>query len=74
MSEEEYISKIRQFISDIEKVRNDHDLEYQMCRIEKTDLSQKISRMHFDKKCAYDFVLRKLRRTFNLINNAKSKN
>lgn len=29
--------------------------------------------MHESKAAAYDFVVRKLKRTFNLINNAKSK-
>lgn len=62
MSEEEYISKIKKLVADLENLRDSH-LN-----------SLRPSVMHESKASALDFVVRKLRRTFNLINNGKKTN
>ncbi len=73
MSEEEYISNINKFITDLEQLRDKNILEGALITgklhwqlLQKTNYESKAS--------AYDFVIRKLRRTFNLINNGKETN
>lgn len=69
MSEE----KIIQVITDLENISNQHKLEAAMIR-GTLDWQLRIKNMHESKAAAYDFVVRKLKRTFNLINNGKETN
>lgn len=67
-------AKLLKFIYDIEKIRDGHIFEYELCKSERTELASKIGDMHYNKYKAYDFVIRKLKRTFNLTNNGKEAN
>ena len=69
MSEE----KIIQVITDLENISNQHKLEATMIR-GTLDWQLRIKNMHESKAAAYDFVVRKLKRTFNLTNNGKETN
>lgn len=72
MSEEEYISKINKLVSDLETVRDRHKFEAaSYSDSQMPHLYQRLQNMHESKAAAYDFVVRKLKRTFNLINNGK---
>lgn len=70
MSEQEYIDKIKNFISDIERVRDGHKADISFFNLE-TDFHKSWRLMHESKAAAYDFVIRKLRRTFNIVNDGK---
>lgn len=65
--------KIIQVITDIENISNGHKMEAATMS-DKLDWQLRIKNMHEDKAAAYDFVVRKLKRTFNLINNGKETN
>lgn len=66
MIEEE---KILKFISDIEQIRDGHSTDAILFNLN-LDWHQRMKTMHEAKAAAYDFVIRKLKRTFNL-NNGK---
>lgn len=70
MTEAEYKDKLNKFISDIETVRDGHKMDALLCN-EKTDLAKRSKDFHTNKAAAYDFVIRKLRRTFNIVNDDK---
>jgi len=65
MNEEEYLHKINKFISDIEKVRDGHNAEALNFNLD-LPWHHGLKRMHEEKAKAYDFVIRKLKRTFNI--------
>lgn len=69
MSEE----KIIQTINDLEIISNQHKLEAALIT-SPLDWQLSIKNMHESKAAAYDFVIRKLKRTFNIINNGKETN
>lgn len=64
---------ILQVITDIENISNGHKLEAAMIKPD-FDWQLRIKNMHESKAAAYDFVVRKLKRKFNLINNGKETN
>ncbi len=62
MSEE----KIIQVITDLENIRDGHKMEAAIIT-GNLDWQLRIKNMHESKAAAYDFVVRKLKRTFNLV-------
>lgn len=65
--------KILQVITDIENISNGHKMEASMIT-GTLDWQLRIKNMHESKAAAYDFVVRKLKRKFNIINNGKETN
>ena len=65
--------KIIQVITDLEKISNQHKLEAALIT-GTLDYQIRIKNMHEHKAAAYDFVVRKLKRKFNIINNVKETN
>lgn len=70
MSEE--IEKIKQVISELETIRDRHRLDFVIANRYEGLMATKVN--HNSKADAYDYVIRKLYRTFNLTNNAKETN
>jgi hypothetical protein len=69
MSEEMII----QVITDLENISNGHKLEAAMIT-GVLDWELRIKTMHESKAAAYDFVVRKLKRKFNISNHEKETN
>ena len=61
------------FITDIEKIRDGHKFEAALITGE-LNWQLVIKNMHESKAAAYDFVIRKLKREFNLTNHEKETN
>ncbi len=73
MSEEEYISKINMFVSDMEKTRDAHDRKAESI-LGLTPSTERLKMIHLAKSETYNLVVKELSRTFNLINNGKETN
>jgi ribosome-associated translation inhibitor RaiA len=65
MTDKQWEEKINNFLSAIEQVRDKHKFESAMI-LGASEYTFRIKSMHDDKAAAYDFVLRKLKRQFNL--------
>jgi hypothetical protein len=65
MTDKEWEDKIREFISDIEKVRDEHKQDSSMI-VGLSEITFRKKSEHDNKAKAYDFVVRKLKRQFNL--------
>lgn len=68
MTEQECISKVNKLIEDLERMVNQHKLDAGLF-ILTLEWQRRIRIMHESKAGAYNFVIRKLRRTFNLNKN-----
>lgn len=67
MTEDEYKANISKFIADIESIRNAHNLDACLYKGE-LDWQKRLKTMSESKAAAYDFVIRKLKRAFNIVN------
>lgn len=65
MAEEDIIHKIKKVVSDIERIRDGHKMDALICN-EKCDMGKRSKDFHTNKASAYDFVIRKLKREFDL--------
>lgn len=72
MTADEYKDKLTKFIADIESIRNAHNLDACLYKGE-LDWQKRLKTMSESKAAAYDFVIRKLKRTFNIVNDEKEK-
>lgn len=64
-TDKEWEDKIKKFMSDIERVRDGHMMEYNLRKVD-GEVANQISDMHYNKAKAYDFVIRKLKRNFKI--------
>lgn len=69
---EDILNKIKTVISDLETLRDRHKLDFDTADRYEGLMATKIT--HNSKADAYDYVIRKLNRTFNLLNNGKETN
>lgn len=69
---EEIINKLKVVVSDLESIRDKHRLDFSDADKYEGLMATKIN--HNSKADAYDYVIRKLNRTFNLLNDGKETN